>query len=314
MNTPPPQTAAVIDIGSNTIKLLVAGAEHGRLVERTTQTLETRLSTGLGQATQLTFGEETIEQGVQAVRQLLETARKHTPDAVAIVATSAVRSAANGVAFAERLREATGFPLRILSGDEEAQQIARGVATDPELATADRFHLLDLGGGSLEIVRVRQTRLDRALSLPLGAVRLTERHCLRPEAPIAPETLQAIAREVDTELGQAGFAFERPFGPLVGTGGGVTITRSLLAREQGASIDEVSALLPLADLIRLRDALAQLPMDARIRQFGLPANRADILPTALAVLVRLTELAGTDGITQSFHNLRYGVAAELLRF
>ncbi len=310
--TQSPETVAVVDIGSNTIKLLVATAENGALVERTTQTVETRISTGLGQSSRLSFSDAAIARGIEAVQTLLQTAQTHQPQAVAIVATSAVRSATNAATFAERLQNQTGHALRILSGDDEARLIARGIATDPAVAAFDRFHLIDLGGGSLEIVRCREHNLERALSLPIGAVRLTERHCLHPEAPIAAETLQHIYDEVDAQFAEAGFAFEHPFGPLVGTGGAVTISRSLLARERGDPIDAVSALLPLAELVRLRDALATRTMPERIEAFALPANRADILPSALAVLVRLAELAGTSGITHSFRNLRYGVAAELL--
>ncbi|MGF1483705.1 MAG: hypothetical protein ACFBZ8_05020 [Opitutales bacterium] len=305
-------TAAVVDLGSNTIKLLVASVHQGQLTEHLSRTLETRISTGIGRSRRPEIDQATQERAATAVKELLAAAAPFHPEKVAIVATSAVRGAANAGEFAKFMHAQTGHPLRVLSGEAEAAGVARGISTDPALQDSDRFHLIDLGGGSLEIVRHQAGRIERGLSLEVGAVRMTERHCLHPEAPIPQAAFDAIVNDLDQQLAHSGFVFEQPFGRLIGTGGGVTITRAILAREHGMEIDHVPAAIALKDLERIRDALASVDLSTRIERFGLPANRADILPAALAILTRLTELAGTEALTHSFRNLRFGIVADLL--
>ena len=177
---------AVVDIGSNSIKLLVAapgppGGPELRVLFQ--ETLETRISGGLGQDNS-SLGEAGLAAGVQAVARLLEMAGPYAPTHRRFVATSAVRDAQNRADFAARILAATGAPLEILSGDDEALLIARGIRTDPALGGAQEFCLLDLGGGSLECIRYAAGKIEQAVSLQLGAVRLTEK--------FVPESARAV--------------------------------------------------------------------------------------------------------------------------
>jgi exopolyphosphatase / guanosine-5'-triphosphate,3'-diphosphate pyrophosphatase len=302
---------AVVDIGSNSIKILVAapGEPGGPEVhELFHETIETRISGGLGGAGP-ELAEAGMDEGVRALRLLLDMARPFAPTHTRIVATSAVRDAGNRAAFAARVRAAVGVPLEILSGDDEARLIARGVQTDPALGGLRDFVLADLGGGSLECIRYAAGRVEQAVSLPLGSVRLAGKFVPDAAAPFPAAARAAIEAETRRAVAGSGFDFP-PGGALVGTGGAFTVTRALLAYRRGFIAKETwPAELPRAAVVALLDEIAPLTAAARAKLPRLTPERADIMPTALATILVLYDLAGVDRALHSFHNLRFGVAA-----
>ena len=303
---------AVIDIGSNSIKLLVARAAPGdsAIEALFAETIETRISGGIGGELPR-LAPEAMEAGIRALSELLRLALLHKPGAIRIVATSAVRDALNGRDFARQVQTATGHAIDILSGPEEARLIGRGLATDPQLTTLDRFLQIDLGGGSLELIHFSKHRIEQAISLQLGAVRLSERFLPDREAPLDPAIAQAIQAHVSHALQNSGMPLP-PGQPVVATGGAVVVTRAVLAAEAGIDIETRSPCITLEEITRLRRRLARLNLHQRIAVPHLPAARADIFPTALLTIETVLQAARADRLTHSFHNLRYGIAAELL--
>jgi exopolyphosphatase/guanosine-5'-triphosphate,3'-diphosphate pyrophosphatase len=309
----PSPSVAVIDIGSNTIKLLVAArGPAGRLQTLTSETIDARISAGLGQAVPR-LSAEGMTRGLAAVRELLAEAVPFAPAQIVIVATSAVRDAANGAEFRERVRAATGNPLRILSGDEEANLIGRGLTSDPALAHLRDFYVFDLGGGSLECLAFRERRVTQALSLPLGCVRLTERFGADPAAPFSAEARAAVADYARRALRESGFRFDLASQDAVFTGGSMTTARAIDGLADGKPLSETAPVVTVATLKRILDRVAMLPLAERRQQIaGLPAARADVFPAALTTMIAVAEVAGLRAFHHSFHNLRYGLAAELL--
>ncbi|WP_415907660.1 hypothetical protein [Oleiharenicola sp. Vm1] len=174
---------AVVDIGSNSIKALVAArAPDGGLEIRLHQSLDARISAGISAATPR-LSEEGMTRGLAAVQALLALAAPFAPARTLLVATSAVRDAANGAEFRARIRAATGHEIRILTGREEANGIGRGLTADAALADLRDFYVFDLGGGSLECLEFRDRQIQQELSLQLGCVRLTEKFVRDPSAP-----------------------------------------------------------------------------------------------------------------------------------
>lgn len=308
----PAPVVAVIDIGSNSIKLLVATTDDsGRVRSVFTKALDARISAGIGgPAPRLSA--EGMARGEAAVAELLALARPHAPVAAALVATSAVRDAANGAEFCARLQAATGFTVRILSGEEEARAIGQGLRQDPDLGGLSNFYVFDLGGGSLECLAFRGRQLEQALSLPLGCVRLTERFVADPNAPLPATARDAIARHTQIELTRAGFRFNLPAPSAVATGGTVSTLRAVLGARTGQRAEEAPALVTVDQLRDTLDRLAALPLTERRSVAGLPAARADVFPTALTTLLAIAEEGEIPAFRHSFHNLRFGIAAELL--
>ena len=304
---------AVLDIGSNSIKILVAtrGAQ-GALEAIFTETVDARISAGISR-TEPVLSEEGMQRGLAAIQKLLAGAAQFAPERAVLVATSAVRDARNGPEFRARVARATGFEIRILSGDEEANAIGRGLTEDPALADLQDFHVFDLGGGSLECLTFDKRKVRQALSLQLGCVRLTERFVADIDAPIPAQVLQAVADHTRAELSRAGCRFDLVGAEGVATGGTVTTVRAITGAKLGQTVQQTAPLVTAPRLRKLMAELAALPLEDRKRVPGLPAARADVMPVALATLVAVADAAGLQTLRHSFYNLRYGLAAELLQ-
>lgn len=302
---------AVIDIGSNSIKCLVATrGKDGNLAICHEETEETRLSASLG-SSQPEISPTAFKAGVEAVRRLVNVCLAWQPKRIKLTATSMLRDAVNGDAFREQIQRETGYPVTLLSGDEEARLIAQGVSTDPELkATGGSFILFDLGGGSLELIRVAEGVFQQKVSLPLGAVRLAERFHPDPRMPLNEEAQKALADHVAQAIKESGFGLSGSATGLVGTGGGVTVTRFMLGAEEAGEC--APAVLNRREMKELQERLCAMNLEGRLQLPALPAKRADIMPTALVTIHTVTELAGVEVLTHSFRNLRFGTAAELL--
>lgn len=305
-------TVAVLDIGSNSIKILVARRdERGRLLPVFQDTIDARISAGINAARPV-LGEEAMQRGLAAVQQLLTAAASHSPERATLVATSAVRDAVNGADFAARITKATGFDLRILTGEEEANAIGRGLTCDPALTDLQDFHVFDLGGGSLECLTFHGRQISQAVSLPLGCVRLTEKFVPDPSLPLSASVREELARHIQTAMAEARFQLDLPFPIAVATGGSVVTVRAIRAARQGVDLEATSPIVTLRHMRELLEQTGGLSLAERRAIPGLPPARADVFPTALATLVAVAEHAKVTAFRHSFYNLRYGLAAELL--
>lgn len=307
------ETVAVIDVGSNSIKLLVAreGTVPGTLDPLFSETIETRISTGISRELP-SLSESAITGGTDTIAELLRMARSYEPTQTEIIATSAVRDAINGDDFRQSVYAACGLPIRILSGSEEAHTIGLGLCCDPAIRGMTHFIHTDIGGGSMELIRFEQNRIDQAISLQLGSVRLSERFIEDREAPLLHETEVALRAYVSGAIAASGFGFGSNEWPLIATGGAYTVSRAVLAAQAGLEMDALSPHIRRAPLNGLLRQLAALPLHKRLNIPHLPAARADILPTALITIDVLLECAQRDTLTHSLYNLRYGIAADLL--
>ena len=302
---------AVIDIGSNSIKALVADrAPDGSVRALATKSLDARISAGISR-NEPRLSDEGMARGLAAIRELLTFVSPFSPSVTTLVATSAVRDARNGTDFRQIVHSATGHDIRILSGPEEANFIGRGLTSDPALASLRDFYVFDLGGGSLECLSFRDRHIEQAVSLQLGCVRLTETLVRNPADPI-PFGLLAAIRTFTTATVRSSFTFNIPNAAVVGTGGTLTTARATLAARQNLPLEATPPSISIGDLQLLCDELATLSLVDRQHVPGLPAARADVFPTALATLTALAEVGGFNTYLHSLYNLRYGVAAELL--
>jgi len=304
---------AVLDIGSNSIKILVAlPGISGGIYSLFTRTIDARISAGISCAAPH-LSAEGMARGLAAIQALLEDAAAHHATTVALVATSAVRDAQNGQEFQARVLAATGHRLRILTGDEEANLIGRGLTSDPAAQDLHDFYAFDLGGGSLECLAFRDRQIEQAVSLPLGCVRLTEKFSSDPAGPLSDHDCQKVAAHTRTVLADSSFRFSLPPSAIaIGTGGTVTTARGIIAALLGQKLIEAPPMVRLSDLHELLARMAPLPLAARQQIPGLPAARADVFPVALVTLTTLAAAGRISGFRNSFYNLRYGLAAEAL--
>tara|TARA_B100001027_G_scaffold92959_1_gene63769 strand:+ start:2075 stop:3028 length:954 start_codon:yes stop_codon:yes gene_type:complete len=309
-----PDTVAVIDVGSNSIKLLVAraGATSNSLETLCSETIETRISGGISSKLP-SLNEDAITAGSATIAKLQKMAQNYQPDHTVIVATSAVRDAINSDDFIQNVAEATGLQIRTLSGTEEAKYIGQGITCDPAIGGMTSFIQTDIGGGSLELIRFDAGQIQQAISLQLGAVRLTERFIEDADAPLTLKIEASIRRYVTEQLMSSDFDFSPAELPLIGTGGAYTVSRAMLVVDTESKIEHSSPHLERSTLSHLKNKLAPLPLKERLSIPHLPAARADIMPTALITIDALLEVANRSKLTHSFYNLPYGVAANLLK-
>ncbi len=302
----------IVDIGSNSIKSLVATRDaDGRVQPVHTRTIDARISAGISRA-QPRLSEAGMTAGLEAIRSLVTEAEQLNSATIILVATSAVRDAENGAEFRARVRAATGQTVRILSGDEEANLIGRGLTCDPALHGLSDFYVFDLGGGSLECLAFRNRQIEQAISLQLGCVRLTEKFVAHPEEPLPRAAIEAIQAHTRSEFERARFRFSLPVAAVaVGTGGTVATVRTVLARDE-RPLEMTNPLVSVRQLSELLEQLGAMPLVARREVPGLPPARADVFPTALATLLSVAELGGFTEFRNSIYNLRYGLADEAL--
>jgi exopolyphosphatase/guanosine-5'-triphosphate,3'-diphosphate pyrophosphatase len=279
---------AAVDLGTNTTRLLVGAVENGSVEELHRETRITRLGEGVDTRGRL------LPVPIARVRNVLSDYRRVAESLGAertlLVATSAVRDAENGEAFLGEIEWSYGFATRLLSGDEEAELMRRGIGrTEPGTL------IVDIGGGSTELV------LDGfQTSLPLGSVRFTERHgedvaaleaATRNVLPrLSPTTAIGVAGTITTlaalDLGLPEYDRKRVHGHLLTRGG----ARAQLER------------------------LAALPLDERRQVPALEPERAPVIVAGASILVAILDAYGLDGITASERGLLHGAvlaAAEL---
>lgn len=305
-------SVAVIDIGSNSIKVLVATRDRSGVVTALkSRTIDARISAGISKS-EPQLGEEGMARGLAAIQELLADAAPYSPARTVLVATSAVRDARNGADFRARVKAATGHDIRILSGDDEANLIGRGLTCDPALAALKDFLVFDLGGGSLECLLFRERNIEQAQSLQLGCVRLTERFIKEPAAPLQREERSALARHVRDELQRSGFRFPPAVPVAVFAGGSMSTVRAIKGARQGLALEDTPAIIDTETLGQLLQQLAPMTLEQRKSVPGLPAARADVFPAALATMVAVAEFARIARFHHSLHNLRWGLAAEAL--
>ena len=306
------RVAGAIDIGSNTIKMLVLRKEGHALQVLAEQTFETRIGTGIGKAKPV-LREHNMRRAAQAVKILFQKMVSYNPGHIHIVATSAVREAHNRNEFIGLIREMTGLTLQVISGDREADLIAKGILTDPDLKEQKEIVIFDMGGGSVECIHILKGRVRMAESLPLGGVRIMESLLTDANSPLPDAEADLVRKEVLRRVAALPFAPGNKEAVLgVGTGGTFSTARAILGGRMGRKLEDSSPYMTLEGMQSVFQEVRRYHLEQRLRIPNLPPNRADVFPVSLLILITLGQWAGVRKFFHTFHNLRFGLASELL--
>ncbi len=293
---------AVIDVGSNSVRLLVARPLTGSAFEVVDEErFDARLGEGQADGRLTDAG---IERGLKALRIMASVAQAYSPERTVVVGTEALRRATNGHMFTRAAFEATGLEVRILSGKEEAHAGYLGVINSTALRDG---HLLDIGGGSLELMRVEGRELLTVKSAPLGAIYASE-HYLRSDPPSNRE-LRALRRAVRQQ-----FTIDSPMPELYASGGAVrNLARMVRARRRYPLRRLHGFVVQRAELRRLARTLSTASLEERRKLPGISPNRLDTLPAAAVVIDEVMELTRAATLTVSGQGLREGILWGLMR-
>ncbi len=304
---PAAPSLGVIDIGSNTARFVVFETSSRGTVR---PVFEAKESPRLGHGTLAdgSLSEEAIGRGLAAVRRFAGVAHAQRVARTLGVATSATRDAPNGPAFLKEIAKATGVELRVLSGAEEAQYAYLGVAGTWELANDV---VCDLGGGSLQLAEVHEGALRNSVSLPLGALRLSDRFF--EHDPPKRKEVDELREHVRGALTSAVEAFGQKPGRLVAVGGTVrALARASIALKEFPIRKVHGYTLYDRDIEALDELLGEMPAAKRRAVPGISADRADIVPAGLVVVEELERAFGVDRLLVSGAGIREGVALEAI--
>lgn len=305
---------AVVDIGSNSTRLLVADVEpsSATITELYRRSTVTRLGHGVDATGAL--DNDAIERVLGVLRQYRAVIDEHQALANLAVLTSAVRDASNGAQFAQRVREEFQLDARVLSGDEEAQLTFLGAMSGRPEADPDHDRptvVVDIGGGSTEFV-VGVDRVARFhVSLHAGVVRMSERH-IHTDPP-RPEELQALAQDAANTL-QAGLPAEQRTAVDHGIAVAGTATSAAAIDQELDPYDPARVhgyVLELGTVELLLARLADMDEQQRRQIVGLNPDRAPTIVAGMILLEQAMRAFGLEQIEVSEHDILYGGALQL---
>lgn len=309
------QRRAVIDVGTNSIKLLVAEVSGGEVCPLLEESRQTRLGQGFYQTHELQ--PERIAQTAEAVAQFVARAREYEPVSVRVIATSAAREATNSVQLVVALRQASGLKAEVISGEEEANLAFRGIGTDPRLAGHPLLQL-EVGGGSTQFILGHNKAPAYLQSFRLGSVRLLEK--LPHSDPPKPAELTAcrswldefLHREVRPALEpqlkrEADSSGSGSPLQLVGTGGTASILGCMEAKLDHFDRAVLEAVRLSFDRVQWHVGhLWSLTLERRKETVGLPRNRADVILTGAAIFEAVMRQFAFRALRVSTRGLRFG--------
>ncbi|PYO02016.1 MAG: exopolyphosphatase [Candidatus Rokuibacteriota bacterium] len=302
---------ATIDLGTNTVRLLivdVSPAGGWRTIVQDQRV--TRLGEGLTASGRL--GHAPMERTALTVAEYAQRAHAAGAGAVRIVATSAVREAANGRDFAAAVERATGHAVEVISGDDEARLTIRGIVAGLDVSP-ETLLAFDIGGGSTEYILARAGRVETAVSLRLGVVPLAERYPF--PARVESDRYRQMELEISDRLrGELPVALQASGArDLVGTAGTVT---TLAALDLGLTAYDATRVqghrLSRSAIEAQRDRLGALTQHERGALPCLEPGRADLIVPGVAIVLASLDVTRTDGVVVSDWGLREGMMADAI--
>jgi exopolyphosphatase/guanosine-5'-triphosphate,3'-diphosphate pyrophosphatase len=295
---------AVIDIGTNSTRLLVADVAEGRVSEVERRSCVTRLGRGVDLSGQLSA--EAIESVCSAIADYVSICEQAGVETVDAIATSAVRDASNGSAFIAELRERFALSARVLDGEQEARLTYTGATS--EAPPTEPTLVIDIGGGSTELIVGSGEQIAFHASLQAGVVRHTERH-ISADPPNTIE-LEALAGDVRTLI-EAAVADHSEVSPAAGIAVAGTPT-SLAAVEmelEPYNPERVHGhILSLTSIQRLLSRLASAPLVERAEIAGMHPDRAPTIVAGVVILIEAMRAFDLDRVEVSEHDILYGAA------
>src|SRR4029077_17221009 len=311
---PPPaeprERLAALDVGSNSIRLLVAEYDpHAGLSIIDEVKDQPRLAQGLAPTARL--AEAAMERALAPLARMREVCRRRGVRRIAAVATAAVREAANGEEVVRRVREELDLPLRVIDAGTEATLSYRSVAHHFRVLGA-RTLVADIGGGSLELIGAVDGLVELTLSLPLGAVRLTEMHLVGKRDP--RREVASLRTQVRKQLKKAFRPREWTAATLIGSGGTFTSLGRMATARRGLPLPETvhGVSVATAEVETLLEWLSAKTPEQRRLVAGLNPQRADIILAGLAVTAELLALVDARTVTVSAFGLREGLLLEMV--
>lgn len=298
-----------IDVGSNTIRLLIGRVENRKIIRLRTGMVITRLAAGIGETGLLNA--DNMEKSVSVLKAFSDIISVYGISHIRAVGTSALREAKNSEEFMRRVLSETGINIEVISGEEEAELTAKGVLFD--LEKRDASFIVDIGGGSTEWIFCRNSSPTELGTIPTGVVRLSDNH-IKSDPPSKADIL-SLKKESDTVLS----GLKTQMGHLInsrtvfiGTAGTITTLASI---DIGLEVYDHEKIhrhnISLKKLYDISRRLISIPLSERKKMIGLEPERADLIIPGILFTINIMELFGFDNILVSDNGLLEGALIKL---
>jgi len=303
------ETRAVIDVGTNSVKLLVADVAGKVITPLHERSHQTRLGQGFYETRVLQSG--AIDLTAKAVGEFVNEAQIWEPASTKIIATSAARDALNKDELLRAIELIAGIPVTIITGEQEADWAYKGVTSDPELADSNLL-VMDVGGGSSEFILGLGADRAFAESFPIGSVRLLER--ISVSDPPSAEELAQCERSVREMLMEKVVpillpklrGLDKDGVQLVATGGTSTILARIHLKLRSFSREMIEGTFLSREILRTEMMqLWSVPLEKRKQIIGLPPNRADVILPGVVIFFQVMEIFDLSTLRVSTRGLRF---------
>lgn len=300
---------AAIDIGTNSMRLMLCETVGNSIAKKEKELIVTRIGKDLFETGRIS--EKAMMRNIEALKYFKNKADRYGAEAVLAIATSAVRDASNGKEFVEAAKTQAGVDIRIINGEEEAQLGIIGVMSEPGVAD-DSVLVLDIGGGSTELILGNKERIDYSMSIPAGAVRMTE--LFIGENPISDgdvsnlkERLEELFKETLDRLAQ------EKIGRIIAIGGTATTTAAIYHCMDIYKPEIVhNTTIDLSFVSSTFERLKEMTIQERYLVKGLQKERADVIPAGLYIMKYVVEGLRMNSLTVSENDNLEGVVAKYL--
>jgi exopolyphosphatase/guanosine-5'-triphosphate,3'-diphosphate pyrophosphatase len=302
-NNPGKSIWAALDVGSNTVLMLIAEISGSKVSPISELLKITRLGRGVDHAGRLDAGAVALT--LETIGQFVERARALGAQKILAAGTAALRDARNGPEFIEEVRRRSGVELEIIPGHTEARLNFLAAVHGLGIDAGEPMLIVDIGGGSTELIRCEGAAPSAMVSLQIGSVRLTERF-IRHDPPASGEQAQ-IYETVKEQLGGLGWKNFRP-NRLIGVAGTVTTVAAVAA---GLNSEDHSAVhgyqLSREQVGATARLFFSLTVEQRKQLPGMVAGRADVICSGAAILDCIARFFGAATVTVSNQGVRWGL-------
>lgn len=298
-----------IDVGSNTIRLLIGRVENRKIIRLRTGMVITRLASGIAETGMLNA--DNMEKSISVLKDFSGIISGYDISRIKAVGTSALREAKNSEEFRQRVLSETGINIEVISGEEEAELTARGVMFD--MPDTDSSFIIDIGGGSSEWIFCRNSSPVEIGTIPTGVVKLFDKH-IKSDPPSKADTI-SLRREAEIILSR----LKTQMGHLINsrtvfiaTAGTITTLASI---DIGLEVYDHEKIhrhnISLEKLYDISGRLISIPLSERKKMIGIEPERADLIIPGILFTINIMELFGFDNILVSDNGLLEGVLIKL---
>ncbi|MEW9123879.1 MAG: exopolyphosphatase [Thermotaleaceae bacterium] len=293
---------AIIDLGSNSVRMIIMkifGDGSYKMIDQAKEMV--RLSEDMGE--EMTLKPLAIKRTLYTLKLFKKLIEAHEVDAVFTLATAAVRNAVNQQIFLDKIQLETGFNFRVISGEEEAYLDYMGVMNTIRIKDCI---IVDIGGGSTELVWVEDRRIKEAISLPFGAVTLTEKFL--GKTIYSPEAIKKLETYVTKQYQDISWLKEVSGLPIVGLGGSIRTLAKIDKRKIGFPLESLhNYQMQYHEVLYAYELVTKINHEERKDIPGVEKERADIIAGGLVPIKALIDYLHADKIIISGNGLREGV-------